>query len=124
MRNVQNRVEDTFEEESEEEEEVKMAQPEECTFRNLSTLDVGQQSFRITYSATSNFELMPGLIKLLPTFHGCAGEDPRKKIKKFHIVCDGMRPHSVTKEQLNLCVCRGCLSLQQKQVFMTLKNFH
>ena len=43
-----------------------------------------------------------GLIHLLPTFHGFAGEDPNKHLKEFHVVCSSMRPTGVTEEQIKL----------------------
>ena len=43
-----------------------------------------------------------GLIHLLITFHGFAGEDPNKHLKEFHVVCSSMRPTGVTEEQINL----------------------
>ena len=43
-----------------------------------------------------------GLIHLLPTFHGFAGEDPNKHFKEFHVVCSSMRPTGVTEEQIKL----------------------
>ena len=56
-----------------------------------------------TYPATmGNFDLKSGLIHLLSSFSGHPGEDPHKHLKEFVIVCEGMRPHGVTKEQINL----------------------
>ncbi|KAA0058150.1 uncharacterized protein E6C27_scaffold274G004630 [Cucumis melo var. makuwa] len=51
---------------------------------------------------TQPFELKPGLIHLLPIFKGSSGEDPHKHLKDFHMVCDSMRPYSISEEQLNL----------------------
>lgn len=97
-------VEGTFEEEHlQEEEEEAMAQPNECTLRDRSTSNVDQQLLCITYpTTTGNFKLKLGLIHLLPYFSGCASEDPHKHMKEFHIVCDRMRLHGVTEEQMNL----------------------
>lgn len=47
-------------------------------------------------------KLKLGLIHLLPSFFGRVGEDPHKHLKEFHIVCEGMRPHGVIEEQMNL----------------------
>ncbi|XP_019172468.1 PREDICTED: uncharacterized protein LOC109167852, partial [Ipomoea nil] len=43
-----------------------------------------------------------GLIHLLPSFHGHAGEDPHKHLKEFHVVCSSMKPTGVTEEQIKL----------------------
>ncbi|XP_038896676.1 uncharacterized protein LOC120084936 [Benincasa hispida] len=51
---------------------------------------------------TIPFELKPGVVHLLPTFKKQPGEDPHKHMKEFHLICDGMCPHEVTQEQLNL----------------------
>ncbi|XP_038975772.1 uncharacterized protein LOC120106796 [Phoenix dactylifera] len=56
-------------------------------------------SFRHIFHA---FELKSGLIQLLPTFHGLAGEDPHKHLKEFHVVCTSMKPTGVTEEQIKL----------------------
>lgn len=83
--------------------EVEMGQILECTLRQLAELDMTQQPPCIVYTvATVLFELKSGLIHLMPTFKGSVGEDPHKHLKVFHVVCDGMRPHGVIEEQLNL----------------------
>ena len=48
------------------------------------------------------FELKSGMIHLLPTFHGFAGEDPNKHLKEFHVVCLSMKPMDISKEQVKL----------------------
>ena len=51
---------------------------ENQTLKELAALDLNQQPLRITFptlDATTTFELKSGLIHLLPTFHGLAGED-------------------------------------------------
>ena len=61
-----------------------------------------QQPLRIQYpNLKVAFELKSGLIHLLPTFHGFAGEDPNKHVKEFHVVCSSMRSTGVTEEQIN-----------------------
>lgn len=71
--------------------------------RQLSEPDMTQQPLCIVYPATIiPFEVKTGLIHLLPQFIGRAGEDPHKHLKDFHVVCEDMRPHGVTEEQLNL----------------------
>lgn len=95
------RAEGTKEEEEEEHSlgEEMMAQPQERTLRDFAVLNIDWQPLCITYpKTTSNFELKSGLIHLLPIFYALAGEDLHKHLKEFHIVCDGMRLHGVTKE--------------------------
>ena len=55
-----------------------------------------------TLDATTTFELKSGLIHLLPTFHGLAGEDPHKHLKELHMVCMSMKPTGVTEDQIKL----------------------
>jgi hypothetical protein len=75
-----------------EESEVKMA---DRTLNELATLNLDQQPLCISYPNIDNdFELRSALIHLLPSFHGCSGEDPTKHLKEFHIVCSGMKPHA------------------------------
>ncbi|KAL0336560.1 UNVERIFIED_CONTAM: hypothetical protein Sradi_4867900 [Sesamum radiatum] len=87
---------------SESEEEV-MAQNSERTINEMTSPDLNQQPLCIEYPTLDvDFELKSGLIHLLPTFRGLAGEDPHKHIKEFHVVCFGMRPQGVTEEQVKL----------------------
>ncbi|KAL0445352.1 UNVERIFIED_CONTAM: hypothetical protein Slati_2257900 [Sesamum latifolium] len=84
------------------EEEV-MAQNPERTINEMTSLDLNQQSLCIEYPDLDvDFELKSGLIHLILTFHGVAGEDPHKHLKEFHVVCSGMRPQGVTEEQVKL----------------------
>ncbi|KAL0451787.1 UNVERIFIED_CONTAM: hypothetical protein Slati_1156800 [Sesamum latifolium] len=84
------------------EEEV-MAQNPERTINEMTSLDLNQQAICIEYPTLDvDFELKSGLIHLLPTFHGLAGEDPHKHLKEFHVVCSGMRTQGVTEEQVKL----------------------
>ena len=48
------------------------------------------------------FEIKSGMIHLLPTFHGLAGEDPNKHLKEFHVVCWSMKPIGISMEQVKL----------------------
>ena len=85
-----------------EEEEV-MA--EKQTLKELVAPDLNQQSLCITFptlDATTTFELKSGLIHLLPSFHGLAGEDPHKHLKGLHVVCMSMKPMGVTEDQIKL----------------------
>ncbi|KAL0406330.1 UNVERIFIED_CONTAM: hypothetical protein Slati_3946900 [Sesamum latifolium] len=82
-----------------------MAQNPERTIKEMTSLDLSQQLLCIEYPTLDvDFELKPGLIHLLPTFRGLAGEDPHKHLKEFHVVCSGMRPQGVTEEQVKLRV--------------------
>ncbi|KAL3587290.1 hypothetical protein D5086_014157 [Populus alba] len=49
-----------------------------------------------------NFKLKSGLIHLLPTFNGLAGEDPHTHFKEFYMVCVGMKPNGVDEEHVKL----------------------
>ncbi|KAL0289537.1 UNVERIFIED_CONTAM: hypothetical protein Sradi_7071400 [Sesamum radiatum] len=80
-----------------------MAQNPERTIKEMTSLDLNQQPLCIEYpNLDVDFELKSGLIHLLPTFRGIAGEDPHKHLKEFHVVCSGMRPQGVTEEQVKL----------------------
>ena len=75
------------------------------TLKELAALDLNQQPLCITFptlDATTTFELKYGLIHLLPTFHGLAGEDPHKHLKELHVVCTSMKPTGVTEDQVKL----------------------
>ncbi|XP_031262239.1 uncharacterized protein LOC116120427 [Pistacia vera] len=73
------------------------------TLKELAAPDFNQQPLCIQYPTLDvAFELKSGLIHLLPTFCGRAGEDPNKHLKKFHVVCSSMKPTRVTKEQIKL----------------------
>ncbi|KAK4381781.1 hypothetical protein Sango_2933800 [Sesamum angolense] len=92
-----------FEESSGESEEEIMAIVPERTINDMTSPDLNQQPLCIEYpNLEVNFELKSGLIHLLPTFRGLAGEDPHKHLKEFHVVCSGMRPQGVTEEQIKL----------------------
>ena len=63
------------------------------TLRQLTQPDLTQHPLAVTIPAIGervNFELKPGLIHLLPSFHGLSGEDPIKHLGKFHTVCMSM----------------------------------
>src|SRR4051812_35762679 len=75
------------------------------TLKELAAPDLNQQPLCITFptlEATTTFELKSGLIHLLPTFHGFAGEDPHKHLKVLHVVCTSMKPTGVTEYQIKL----------------------
>jgi hypothetical protein len=75
------------------------------TLKELAAPDLNQQPLCITFptlDAATTFELKSGLIHLLPTFHGLAGEDPHKHLKELHVVCTSMKPTGVTEEQIKL----------------------
>ncbi|KAL0387634.1 UNVERIFIED_CONTAM: hypothetical protein Sradi_2645200 [Sesamum radiatum] len=80
-----------------------MAQNSKQTINEMTSLDLNQQPLFIEYPTLDvNFELKSGLIHSLPTFCGLVGEDPHKHLKEFHVMCSGMRPQGVTKEQVKL----------------------
>ncbi|KAK4394476.1 hypothetical protein Sango_1601900 [Sesamum angolense] len=94
-----------FQESSSEFEEEVVAIIHERTIKDMTSPDLNQLSLCIEYSNFEvNFELKSGLIHLLPTFRGLTGEDLHKHLKEFHMVCSGMRPQGITKEQVNLRV--------------------
>ncbi|KAF5464965.1 hypothetical protein F2P56_015001 [Juglans regia] len=75
------------------------------TLNELAAPDLNQQPLCITFhtlDATTTFELKSGLMHLLPTFHGLAGEDPHKHLKELHVVYTSMKPTGVTEEQIKL----------------------
>ena len=78
---------------------------ENQTLKELAVLDLNQQPLCVTFptlDATTTFELKSGLIHLLPTFHGLAGEDHHKHLKDLHVVCTSMKPTGVTEDQIKL----------------------
>ena len=82
------------------------------TLKELATPDLNQQPLCITFpilDATTTFELKSGLIHLLPTLHGLAGEDPHKHLKELLVVCTSMKPRGVTKDQIKLRAFPFCL---------------
>ena len=85
------------------EEQGEMAAANNRTLKELVTSDLDQQPLCIQYpNLEVAFELKSGLIYLLPTFHGFAGEDPNKHLKEFHVVCSSMRPTDVNPSRMNL----------------------
>ncbi|XP_073057269.1 uncharacterized protein [Primulina eburnea] len=79
-----------------------MAEPVQRTLEELANPNVIQQPLCIQFPTTdANFELKSGIIHLLPTFCGLAGENPHKHLKEFHIVCTTMKPQGFTEEQIS-----------------------
>jgi len=73
------------------------------TLQELATPDVVYQPWCIQYLETEvSYELKSGLIHLLSTFHGLAGEDPHKHLKEFHVVCSTMRPHDIHEDYVKM----------------------
>ena len=75
------------------------------TIQELAAPNLAGQPLCITFPALAEntvFELKPGLIHLLPAFHGLSGEDPHKHLQEFDVVCDSMRPPAITEEQIKL----------------------
>nr|GEW41336.1 hypothetical protein [Tanacetum cinerariifolium] len=59
----------------------------ERTLWEMATQNINQQPLCIQYPPlTVSFELTSGLIHLLLTFRGLAGEDPHKHLKEFHVI--------------------------------------
>ncbi|KAL0431087.1 UNVERIFIED_CONTAM: hypothetical protein Sradi_0734700 [Sesamum radiatum] len=86
-----------------EETETEMATNNRRSIKELNAPNSDQQPLCSTFTDTEdNFELKSGLIHLLPSFHGLAGEDPHKHLKEFHVVCAGMKPHGIIDEHLYL----------------------
>ncbi|KAH1060616.1 hypothetical protein GYH30_004200 [Glycine max] len=82
-----------------------MAQPppRERTLREMAAPDFTYESLCIQYPDENvPYVLKTGLIHLLPKFHGLAGEDPHKHLKKFHIVCSTMKPPDVQEDHIFL----------------------
>ena len=52
--------------------------------------------------STTIFHLRSDLISNLPIVRGRNDDDPHKHLKDFYWACDLLRPHGVSKEQLNL----------------------
>ena len=77
----------------------------EQTLRQLTAPNLAQQPLAVHIPELDdgiNFELKPGLIHLLPKFHGLGGEDPIKHLGQFHSVCMSMKPTNVTEEQIKM----------------------
>ena len=75
------------------------------TLRQLTQPTLAQNPLAVAIPALGegvNFELKPGLIHLLPSFHGLSGEDPIKHLGKFHTVCMSMKPANITEEQIKM----------------------
>ncbi|BAU03161.1 hypothetical protein VIGAN_UM024400, partial [Vigna angularis var. angularis] len=47
-------------------------------------------------------DLTPGLIHLLPKFHGFAGECPHRHLEELHIMCSSMKPPDVPLDYIFL----------------------
>ena len=111
-----------FASDSDLEEEEFMARNQ--TLKELSDPNLNRQPLRITFptlDATTTFELKSGLIHLLPTFDGLAGEDPHKHLKELHVVCTSMKPTGVTEDQIKLRVFP--FSLKDSTISVFLEGF-
>ncbi|RDX95743.1 hypothetical protein CR513_21686, partial [Mucuna pruriens] len=70
-----------------------------------SNLDVVYQLWCIRYpefKQAQSYELKFGVIHLLPKFHGLVGEDPRKHLKEFHVVCSILRPYGILEDYIKM----------------------
>ena len=73
------------------------------SLKELATPNLNHQPLLIDYpDLDASYELRSGLIHLLPTFHGLAGEDPHKHLKEFHVVYSSMKPQGISEEQIKL----------------------
>ncbi|XP_051141221.1 uncharacterized protein LOC127258426 [Andrographis paniculata] len=75
------------------------------TLRELAAPNLAQQPLCINFPTLNNtitFELKSGLIHLLPSFHGLAGEETHKHLQEFDVVCSSMKPPGVTDKQIKL----------------------
>ena len=89
--------------ESKREAEVSENMAEHKTLKEVANPNVNQQPLCIEFpNIDVAFELKSGLIHLLPTFQGLAGEDPYKYLKEFHIFCSTMKPQGVIEEHIKL----------------------
>ena len=80
-----------------------MALARNQTLKELAAPTLDQQPLCIDMPQLEvAFELKSGMIHLLPTFHGLAGEDPNKHLKEFHVVCSSMKPLGIFVEQVKL----------------------
>ncbi|RDX70502.1 hypothetical protein CR513_50245, partial [Mucuna pruriens] len=77
------------------------------TLKELATLDVVYQPWCIQYpqlEPAQSYELKSGFMHLFPKLYGLAGEDPRKHLKEFHVVCSIMRPQGILEEYIKMKV--------------------
>ena len=75
------------------------------TLRELTAPNLQNQPLAITVPELDegvSFEFKPGLIHLLPTFHGLSGEDPNRYLTEFHAVVTSIKPANVTDDQIKL----------------------
>ena len=82
-----------------------MGDNQPLTMRRATMPNLNQQRGAIVLTPLAvgvKFEVRPGLVHLLPEFHGLGGEDPNKHLSEFHAICDSMRPADVTEEQIKL----------------------
>lgn len=67
------------------------------TLKELAAPNLNQQPLCLEFpNLDVAFKLKSGLIHLLPTFHGFAGEVPHKHLKEFHVVCSSMKPTGIS----------------------------
>jgi len=63
---------------------------------------VENQPLCINIDNNANFELKSGFIHLLLIFNGLVREDLYTHLEEFHMVCVGMKPNGIDKEQVKL----------------------
>ena len=73
------------------------------SLKELAVLVQNHQPLCIDFlDLDASFELRFGLIHLLSTFCGLAGEDPHKHLKEFYVVCSSIKPQEISEEQIKL----------------------
>jgi len=77
--------------------------PHERTMSELTAPEFTYDSLCIQYPEEEvSYVLKTCLIHLLPKFHGLAGEDPCKHLKRFHVVCSTIKPVDVQEDHVYL----------------------
>ncbi|KAI3470091.1 hypothetical protein Pfo_026754, partial [Paulownia fortunei] len=95
------------------------------TLKELVAPNLKNQPLCITYpNLEAGFELKSGMIHLLPIFHGFAGEDPNKHLKKFHVVCFSMKPAGISEENIKLIAFSFSLADSAKEVTLLSTVWH
>lgn len=82
--------------------------------KEFAASDFSQQPLCIVYpEIEGNFVLGVDLINLLPSFLGNTEGDPYMHLKEIIVVCFGMKPHSVTEDQI--CLRSFSFSLKERR---------
>ncbi len=88
-------------------------QPPQRTLQQMNQVDVGQNPLGINYPVFGRaIELKSNKIYNLPKFHGLDNEDPQLHMRKFHLICDAMKPEAANVETFKMTAFP--LSLEDK----------